>query len=293
MTSPVIFVPISIETGPTVIAIQALADALGRSLTVLDQRVGDDLLLEQTAELVVIKQIDHKTFHPSHHNLTVVLPEGSEAFVMDIASRHPDMPRSWSLIHASEGIATCIWLIEMGASAVAAESFTIDGALLPLTRTAPLGGAAELELYRELQSPDHRPYDVTAQTLANSTNYRPDMLGWHDLSGRAAHMICGPLFFLPQGSWKVDLDFDLDCDGGHIRLFFEWGAPSAHRNSFASVIKESGNYAVTLETDFSHPDAAQCLIATDASHLQGRIRLNRCVIQRLDKPAGAAIPNWS
>ena len=293
MTPPVLFVPISLETAPTVIAIQALADALGRSLIVLEQRVGDDLLQKQSADLVVIKQIDHKAFHPSRHNLTVVLPEGSEAFVKDVASRHPDMPRSWSLIHASEGIATCMWLIEMGAIAVAAESFTIDGASLPLANTDRHGGAAELELYRELKSRDHSPYDVTAQTLANSTNYRPDTLGWHDLSGRASHVICGPFFFLPRGSWQVNLDFDIDCDGGHVRLFFEWGAPSGHRNNFESIIKESGNYAVTLETDFDHPDAAQCLIATNASHLQGRLRLNNCMIQRLDKSAGTAIPNWS
>lgn len=292
MTSRVLFVPISVETAPIVIALQALADAHGRSLSILDQRVGDDLLLEQTADLVVIKQIDHKAFDPSRHNVTVVLPEGSEAFVKDVASRHPDMPRSWWLIHASEGIATCMWLIEMGAMAVAADSFTIDGAPLPLATTGRLGVAAELALYRDLQSRVHHPYDVTKQTLANSTNYRPGTVGWHDLSGRAAHVISGPLFFLPRGNWKVDLDFDIDCDGGHIRLFFEWGAPSGYRNNFESVIKESGNYAVTLETDFERPDAAHCLIATNASHLQGRLRLNHCVITRLDKPAGAAIPNW-
>jgi len=293
MNSRVFFVPISVETAPTVIAVQALANVQGRSLTILDQRVNDDLLLEQITDLVIIKQIDHKAFDPSRHNVTVILPEGSEAFVKDVANRHTDMPRSWWLIHASEGIATCMWLIEAGAAAIPVDSFTIDGSSLPLSTTDRLGAAGELEIYRELQSPAHRPYDVTVQALANSTNYRPGADGWHDLSGRAAHIICGPFFFLPCGKWKADLDFDINCEGGHIRLFFEWGAPSGHRNNFESVIKESGNYAVTLETDFERPDAAHCLIATNASHLQGRFRLNRCVLTRLDKPAGAAISNWS
>lgn len=292
MRSRVLFVPISAEAAPTVIAIRALADALGRSLTVLDQRVGDDLLLEQTTDLVIIKQIDHKAFDPSLHNVTVILPGGSEAFVRDVAVRHPDMPRSWWLTHASEGIATCMRLLETGAVAVMADSFTLDGEALLLPDAEPLGIAGELELYHDLQSRNHHPYDVTVQTLANSTNYRPGPDGWHDLSGRAAHVISGPFLFLPRGNWRVDLDVDIDCEGGRIRLFFEWGAPSGHRNSFETVIKESGNYAVALETDFERPDAAQCLIATNASHLQGRLRLNRCNITRLDKPLGAAIPNW-
>jgi len=293
MTSRVYFIPLSVETAPTVIAFQALADAQGRSLTVLDQLVSDDLLLQQTTDLVIIKQIDHKVFDPSRHNVTVVLPEGSEAFVRDVAGRHPDMPRSWCLIHASAGIATCIWLLEKGAVAVAANSCMFDGAPLPLIPTDRLGGAAELELYRGLQSRDHHPYDVTAQTLANSINYHPGTTGWHDLSGRGAHVICGPFLFLPCGIWKIDVDFDIDCEGGTIRLLFEWGSPSDHRINFESVINESGNYAVTLETDFQRPDAAHFLIATNASHLQGLIRLNSCTITRLDKPACAAVPNWS
>lgn len=292
MTSHVLFVPISIETAPTVIALQDLADARGQSLTILDQRVSDNLLLEMTTDLVVIKQINHKAFDPSRHNVTVILPQSSEAFVRDVANRHPDMPRSWWLIHASEGIATCIWLIETGANAVEADHFTIDSVPLALTTTERLERAEELELYRGLQSREDHPFDVTAQTLANSANYHPDAVGWHDLSGRAAHIICGPFFFLPPGSWKVDLALDIDCDGGHLRLFFEWGAPSDHRNNFESVIKESGSYAITLETEFKRPDAAQCLIATNASHLQGRLRLNHCLITRLDKPAGVAIPHW-
>lgn len=293
MDTRVFYVPISAETAPTVIAFQNLADRCGLSLTVLDQRVNDDLLLEQTTNLVIIKQIDHKAFDASRHDLTVIFPEGSESFVKDVANRHADMPRSWWLIHASEGIATCIWLIEAGAMAAEPGSFAIDGVLLPLAKPESLGAAAELELYREMQSPAHRPYDVTAQVLANSTNYCPGPDNWHDISGRAAHLICGPFFFLPHGKWKVDLDLDIDCEDGHIRLFFEWGAPSGHRNNFESVIKESGNYAVTLETDFERPDAAHCLIATNASHLQGCLRFNRCVITRLDTPTGAAISNWS
>ncbi|MBK1970587.1 hypothetical protein JIX58_15305 [Brevundimonas diminuta] len=292
MTSCVFFVPISAETAPTVIAIQALANAHGRSLTILDERVSDELLLDQITDFVVIKQIDQKAFDPSRHNLTVILPEGSEAFVQDVANRHPDMPRSWWLIHASESIATCMWLDEAGARTLPADSIKIDGSPLPLTTTDRFGHASELLLYRELHSRPHYPYDVTAQTLAHSVNYHPDTTGWHDLSGRAAHLINGPFFFLPQGNWKVDLDFDVDCDGGHIRLFFEWGAPSGHRNNFESIIKKSGNYAVTLETYFDRPDAAHCLVATNASHLQGRMRLNRCVITRLDKPANSPIPNW-
>lgn len=294
MTARILFIPLSVEAAPTVIALQSLAATQERSLIVLDQRATDDLVLEQTADLIVIKQIDPKAFNPTRHNITIVLPSGSEAFVQDVANRHPDMTRSWCLIHASEGIATVMWLMEAGALAVPANGLTIDGAVLPLLPIhCPVVAAPEFELYRELYCCEQTPYDVTAQTIANSSHYAPNIEGWHEVSGRASHAVCGPYFFLPSGDWKVDLDLDVDCEGVGLRLFFEWGAPSGHRNNFESVLKESGHYAVTLETNFAHPDAAHCLIATNASHLQGRLRLNRCVVTRLDKSAGMRIPNWA
>lgn len=293
MASRILFVPLSTEASPTIIALRALCDRRGRSLEILDERATDERLAERTADIVVIKQLDLKAFTPAAHDITVVVPSGSDAFVEDLVRRHPDMSRPWCLIHGSEGIASCIWLSEEGAALVQANGFTVDGDTLELEDTAKAGAAPELALYSGLQCRGGASFDITAQTIANSPNLAPDKDGWHDLSGRAAHVVCGPYFFLPKGSWKIDIDVDVDCQDGHVRLFFEWGSPSGHRTNFESILRESGRYAVTLETDFDRPDAAHCLIATNASHLQGRMRLHRCAITRLDTPGGESLPGWA
>lgn len=294
MGQRILYVPLSVQAAATVVALQALANAQSLSLAVLDHRVTDEDLASQTSDLVVIKQIELGRFTPANYPLCALIPEGSEAFVQDVVNRHPSHPRSWCLIHGSEGIATAIWLSESGAPVILASEFEHNGQRLALGPQHHFADAAsELEMYRGLQCRSGIGFDITSQTEANSPNLSTDAEHWHDLSGRAEHIIVGPYFYIPFGNWTVDIDFDVDVDEGHVRLFFEWGSPSGHRNNFESVLKESGRYAVSLETDFARPDAAHCLIATNASHLQGRLRLRKCVITRLDAPKNLPLPNWA
>lgn len=292
MAKQIFYVPLSQETAATVHALQTAATQQGLNLSVIETAATDHLLSETNADVAIIKLIDTEHFTPSLHNVVVAVPASSDSILSYFADLHPDMTRVWCSIHASNALANMLWLKDTGASLQASHALTLGNQTVAVT-AAQSTGAPELSLYGDLSLEKDAIYDITAQTLAHSENYSPDADGWQDLSGRATHAVFGPYHFLPPGLWGLDIEIEVDCEDGTLRLFFEWGPASGGRTNFESVIRQSGRYAIRLQSDFPRIDASHCLIATNASHLQGRMRVTKIELQRLTDAANTKLSGWA
>lgn len=292
MASQFFYVPLSSETADTVHALRDAAAARNLSFSVIEERADDAMLQNATTDVVVFKLLNIERFTPSLHIIEVVVPVSSEALMDYYVQLHPDMSRVWCSIHASIALADIVWLKDTGARLTPSSQLQLAGQPVPL-HVPYLPPAPELRLFKDLSLDKGTVYDITHETLAHSENYRPDAEGWTDLSGRATHAVFGPYLFLPPALWRVDIEFQVDCEDGTNRLFFEWGPASAARTNFESVVRRSGTYAVTLQSEFGLADASHCLIATNSSHLQGRMRVLKVSLQRLSNGSATRIDGWA
>lgn len=294
-----IFIPPSWRAGTLRQAIEAAAAAQGLTVEFVPERATDALLLASQAQINVYQQLDFQALTPAAAHWTVVPPPGSEDAVRLFQTLHPDLGRAWAVTHGSEGLAAALWLTEYGAELVAEDNLRIGENLVEIAELAPTdqSAAPELAPYAGFHVRTGREWSLDASLLANSPGLTTDSEEWHDLSGRARHLLIGPHIFLPAGEWRVDLEFDIDVEEGAPRLFLEWGGASLKRVGFTTIVRTSGTYQASLESRFDHPDAAQCLIATDAAQLQGRFRFKGCKLTRLGKGAPpqthAVIDNWA
>lgn len=294
-----IFIPPSWRAGTIRKAIEAAAAAQGLNTHFFAERATDALLLNPTAQINIYQQLDFKALTASAARWIVVPPPGSEDAVRLFQTLHPDLGRAWAVTHGSEGLATALWLVELGAELVTEDQLRIGGALLESADIKPTDrlAASELSAYEGFHIPTGPTWSLGDSLLASSPELTTDFDKWHDLSGRARHLLIGPHIFLPAGEWRVDLEFDVDVEEGAPRLFLEWGGASQKRTGFTTIIRASGSYEASLENHFQHPDAAQCLIATDAAQLQSKFRFNSCKLTRLAKSAPlrahAVLDNWA
>lgn len=294
-----IFNPPSWRSGTLRQAIEVAAAAQDLTVRFAPERATDALLLSPQAQINIYQQLDFQSLTPAAAHWIVVPPPGSEDAIRLFQNLQPDLGRAWAVTHGSEGLAAALWLTEHGAALVPEDCLWIGENPVGLTKLTPTdrSGAPELAAYACFHIPSGRSWSLDKSLLANSPGLITDSNGWHDLSGRARHLLIGPHIFLPEGKWRIDLEFDIDVEEGAPRLFVEWGGASLKRTGFTTIVRTSGTYQASLESLFNYPDAAQCLIATDAAQLQSRFRFRGCKLTRLDKGAPSTnhvvIDNWA
>lgn len=279
-----IFLPPSWRAGYIRQAIETAAAEQGLSFQFVADRATDASVEGPASQITLYQQLDYDALTLGAADWLVVLPPGSEDCVRLFQTLHPDLGRSWAATHGSEGIAAALWLVEHGAQITTEGALRIGQASLKIEDPHPPSttAAPELALYSSFGAPLGRTWRIDDSLAANSPNYVTDLAGWHDLTGRARHLLVGPHTFLPSGTWRIDIEFDVDVEQGKPRFLFEWGGAALERTRFSTIIRKSGRYQVALESHFARPDAAHCLIATDAAQLQSKFRLSSCALTRLE-----------
>ena len=287
-----IFIPPSWQAGYIRQAIEVAAKEQGLSFHFVVERATDALINNAASQVTLYQQLDYDALTPGAANWLVVLPPGSEDCVRLFQTLHPDLGRPWAATHGSEGLAAALWLVEHGAQIVTEKTLEAIRAGLKIEPPPPENttAAAELAPYAGFGVPLGQSWRLNDSLVANSHNFVADADGWHDLTGRARHLLVGPHIFLPSGAWRIEIEFDVDVEQGRPRFLFEWGGAALERTKFSTIIKKSGRYQVALESRFSRPDAAHCLVATDAAQLQSKFRLSSCVLTRLEGSSSGEEP---
>lgn len=294
-----IFIPPSWRAGHARQAIEAAAAARGLSAQFIGDRATDAHVAAPASAVNLYQQLDYVNLTPLAGDWIIVPPPGSEDCVRLFQTLHPEMGRAWAVTHGSEGLAASLWLAEHGADIVTEERLLIGGHPVgfDVIQDQDRAGAPELTAFSDLNILEGETSSFTQSLLASSPGFLTDAEGWHDLSGRARHLLSGPHIFLPAGMWRVDLEFDVDVQEGAPRLSVQWGGGALQRTQFTTIVRASGAYIASLESHFDRPDAAHCLVATDAAQLQGRFRFKECRLTRVAPVHGSdaytTLNNWA
>ena len=266
--SPLVFVPASMQSGVLVERLHALAATQGLTSEFVAEKATDELIAAQTADVCIYQDLDFDLLHPDAR-WSVALPDSMEDLIAIHKLLQPDQPDHWALTHGSSAAAGVHWLREHGAEVIRFDDLTPAKIDVDLSASV-----AELEsLYAQWPLVPGQSWDWRAALIATSPAYTPDHEGWVNLTGRARHILAGPFIFLLPGIWKIDLDLEVDVETGSPRLAFQWGGAALEKTLFTTLLRKSGRYHVTLEARITRPDAAHCMVATDAAQLQGFLKL--------------------
>ncbi|WP_292052402.1 MULTISPECIES: hypothetical protein [unclassified Brevundimonas] len=266
--SPLVFVPASMHSGAIVERLQALAAEQCLTAEFVAEKATDALVAAPTADVCIYQDIDFDLLHPDAR-WSVVLPRSMQDLIAIHKLLQPDQPDHWALTHGSGAAAGVYWLREHGAATIRFDDLPPAESDFDLSAST-----AELErLYVQWPLEPGQSWDWRAPLIATSPAYTPDHEGWVNLTGRARHILAGPFIFLMPGIWKIELDLDVDVETGVPRLAFQWGGAALEKTLFTTLLRKSGRYQVSLEAKITRPDAAHCMVATDAAQLQGFLRL--------------------
>lgn len=264
-----VFIPPSLQSSAILSSIEQMATQQGKSFAFIPDKATDQLLATPSADVCVYQEIDFAQLAGTAENWTLAVPNSSESCVSLYHTLHPDLPVSWALTHASAGIAAVHWLLDRGANILRfASEDTVEASegVKDASRTLD-------ELYSPWPIPLEKQWDWRAPLIATSDNYKLNPDGWLELTGRARHLLAGPYIYLPAGIWSVTIDIEVDIETGVPRFAFQWGGAALNKTVFSTLIRKSGRYQVRLDAVFDRPDAAHCIIATDAAQLQGFLKL--------------------
>lgn len=266
--TPRIFIPLSMQSGAIYERLQQAVADQGLSCTFIAEKATDALVAAQQTDVCIFQELDFDLLTPDA-TWSVALPDSMESCIALQNSLHPDQPEHWALTHGSGAVAAAYWLRSHGAQVIQFQDLPTHKNATDLSVSA--GQLASL--YAQWPLVPRQSWDWRAPLIAASPAYTPDEDGWVNLTGRARHLLTGPFIFLLPGIWKIELDMDIDVETGVPRLAFQWGGAALEKTLFTTLIRKSGRYQVTLEAKISRPDAAHCMVATDAAQLQGFLRL--------------------
>lgn len=268
--TPLVFVPLSLETGHFVARIEQLAAAQGKSVQVSYVKASDATVLDRTADVTIYHEVEYGAFTHGGPEWTVVPALSLDSYLGFFQTIQPDLPDHWSLTQASGAAAVAHWLEQTGGQVI-----TFDD--IPEADTAFVSRTTSKLMADMHGKAHHAPgtsWDWRDAFIATSPEYKPDENGWVDLTGRARHILTGPFIFIQPGIWNVVMDIEVDVETGVPRFAFQWGGASLEKTLFTTLVRKSGRYQVSVDAKISKLDAAHCLVATDAAQLQGFLRLD-------------------
>lgn len=134
------------------------------------------------------------------------------------------------------------------------------------------------------------PGSIFLYTLGNAFTGGPNPI---DLTGRARFLTHGPYIRLSPGVWEGSLDFWFEGDGVvSPRVTFDWGAEDVFTETTVEL-SQSGNYRITLATEWTKPAPAQFRLSLQIPTFHGRIGLQKLQVTLLEEaraPDVAAFP---
>lgn len=269
--SPLVFVPLSMQSGAIIARIEEAAHAQGKTVEVVHDKATDELVASRSADITVYQIIDFEQMTTRGPQWTVVPPTKMDSCIAFYRVVQPDLPEHWALTHGSASACGVYWLSEGGAQMLRMDDLPASGDTPPMDTASKLLG----DLYSQWPIPRGKSWDWRDAIIDTSSEYKTDHDGWVDLTGRARHILAGPFIFLQPGVWNIVMDVEVDVETGVPRFAFQWGgAALENKTLFTTLIRNSGRYQVSLDTKITRPDAAHCMVATDAAQLQGFVRLN-------------------
>lgn len=101
-----------------------------------------------------------------------------------------------------------------------------------------------------------------------------------DLTGRGRILVYGPFQELEPGKWRIEVEFDLDPEGGEIFLRFEWGGGLAFE-TFRTRCSRAGRYRVAVSNAWSDARAVELRIWVDRATLFGSMEMLGATVRRI------------
>jgi hypothetical protein len=93
-----------------------------------------------------------------------------------------------------------------------------------------------------------------------------------DLTGRGRILVYGPFQMLPVGRWRIEVEFDLDPEGGELFLRFEWGG-ALEFETLRVKCSRSGRYRVVLHKTWTAEAPAELRVWVDRATLFGSLQM--------------------
>lgn len=271
-----IFLPPSMQSGAILERVNALAAEQGRTATFIPGKADDTTPLDPSVDIAVYQELDFAALTPDAE-WTVAPPSALGSHVSFHKAMQPDQPDHWALTHGSAGAAGVQWLLDHGAQCLMPHGLEDAASDHPEPQNVGLLDS----LYGTGAPVIGQSWDWREALIATSDAYRPDHEGWVNLTGRARHILSGPFMFLLPGRWRIEIEFDVDVETGVPRLAFQWGGAALEKTVFTTLLRKSGKYQVRLDAPVTRPDAAHCMVATDAAQLQGFLRLRSATLTYL------------
>lgn len=265
-----VFIPPSLQSAAILSSIEQMAAQEGRTTAFIADKATDALVAAPVADICIYQEVDFAALSGRADNWTLAVPDAVDSCVALYNSLHPDLPVSWALTHGSAGVAAVHWLLNGGANIL---RFASDSKGTAISSAVQEASDTLESLYNPWPVPVGKTWDWRAPLIATSDNYRLNTDGWLELSGRARHLLAGPFIYLPAGVWSLVLVIEVDVETGVPRLAFQWGGAALDKTVFSTLIRKSGRYQIRLDAVFDRPDAAHCIIATDAAQIQGYLKL--------------------
>lgn len=266
---PLVFVPFSLESHAVIARLQQMAADQGKTLEVTYDKVTDERIANLTSDITVFHDIDFGQFTQGGARWTVVPASSLASYLGFHRAMQPDQPEYWVRSHASGAAMGVVWLEASGAQVLR----FADVPAGDTSSVSPESVKLLSDIFAEWPIPRGKSWDWRDAFIASSPEYKADQDGWVDLTGRARHILTGPYIFLPAGIWNVVMDFEVDVETGVPRFAFQLGGAALEKTLFTTLIRKSGRYQVSLDAKLDRPDAAHCMVATDAAQLQGFLRL--------------------
>lgn len=222
-----------------------------------------------------------------HPERWVILPARVDIVLQANARRLQGQPFSEVRRQTSRQLALASSYVEAGAKLVADDDdwLSVPGlgdvrpaALASTHQPAPLG---ELAIYRTL--PPH--VGTTALWAPHIFDYTKGQarLGGEpliDLTGRGRILVHGPYIALSHGTWRIEVEVEVDAQTSQVFLRFDWGT-GTDVVSEDLVTSTSGRYRIVLDRSWDDNGEAELRVWAARPMFQGRIQITNSNLSKI------------